>query len=91
MKFLETLAANPLSLFLVAVIVLSVGVSALCVGFAIHIAGPVSIQTPHIEVPGVEIHTGSAPATAMYGAQKRRTIDTKLLRRTQRKTKPAPQ
>jgi hypothetical protein len=65
MKFLETLAAaRPLSLFLVAVIVLSVGITALCVGFAVHIAGPVTIHIPHIELPAVEIHTGSAPASA---------------------------
>jgi hypothetical protein len=62
MKFLETLAARPLSLFLVAVIVLSVGITALCVGFAVHIAGPVSIHIPHVEIPAVEIQAGSAPS-----------------------------
>lgn len=64
MKFLETLAARPLSLFLVAVIVLSVGITALCVGFAVHIAGPISIHIPYVELPAVEIHTGSAPVVA---------------------------
>ena len=62
MKFLETLATRPLSLFLVAVIILSVGVTALCVGFAVHIAGPISIHIPHVEIPAVEIHTGSTSA-----------------------------
>ena len=62
MKFLETLAARPLSLFFVAVIVLSVGITALCVGFAVHIAGPISIHIPHVEIPAIEIHTGNAPA-----------------------------
>jgi hypothetical protein len=64
MKFLETLAVRPLSLFLVAVIVLSVGITALCVGFAVHIAGPISIHIPHVEIPAIEIHAGSAPAIA---------------------------
>jgi hypothetical protein len=61
MKFLETLAARPLSL---SVIILSIGITALCVGFAVHIAGPVSIHIPHVELPAVEIHAGSAPVVA---------------------------
>jgi hypothetical protein len=58
MKFLETLAAvRPLSLFLVAVIILSAGI-------AVRIAGPISIHIPHVEIPAVEIHTCSAPVVA---------------------------
>jgi hypothetical protein len=64
MKLLETLAARPLSLFLISVIVLSIGITSLCVGFAIHIAGPISIQAPHVEVPGLNLHTGNAPSQA---------------------------
>jgi hypothetical protein len=64
MKLFEILAAKPLSMFLVAVIVLSVGITALCIGYAFHIAGPVSIRTPHVEVPGLEVQTGSAPGPA---------------------------
>jgi len=58
MKFLETLAAvRPLSLFLVAVIILSAGI-------AVRIAGPISIHIPHVEIPAIEIHAGSAPVVA---------------------------
>jgi len=59
MKFLETLEAKPLSLLLLIVLVLSLGI-------ALHIAGPISIQTHPIEVPGIDIHIGttSAPAEA---------------------------
>ena len=64
MKLLETLAVRPVSLFLIAVIVLSVGITALCVGYAVHIAGPLSIHIPHAEIPAVEIHAGSAPVVA---------------------------
>ena len=64
MKAIEILAGRPLSLFLVAVVILSVGVTALCVGFAIHIAGPVSLHIPHVEIPAVEFHAGSAPVVA---------------------------
>jgi hypothetical protein len=87
MKFLETLAARPLSLLLVAVIVLSVGVTALCVGFAIHIAGPVSIHIPHVEIPGVEIHTGSAPAITEPSIKKWGAAAAESLRRTRRRAK----
>lgn len=55
MKFLKTLAAaRPISLFLVAVIILSAGT-------AVRIAGPISIHIPRVEIPSIEIHTGSAP------------------------------
>jgi hypothetical protein len=64
MKSMEIFAARPLSLFLIAVVILSVGVTALCVGFAIHIAGPVSLHIPHVEIPAIEFHAGSAPVVA---------------------------
>jgi hypothetical protein len=57
MKFMEILAARPMSLFLIAVIILSVGV-------AVRIAGPISIHIPRVEIPTIEIHAGSAPVVA---------------------------
>jgi hypothetical protein len=59
MKSIEALAARPWSLLLFIVLVLSFGI-------ALHMAGPVSIQTHPIEVPGIDIHIGttSAPAEA---------------------------
>jgi hypothetical protein len=57
MKYLEILAARPMLLFLIAVIILSVGV-------AVRIAGPISIHIPRVEIPAIEIHTGSSPAIA---------------------------
>ena len=61
MKFLETLvAAHPLSLFLVAVIILSAGM-------AVRIVGPISIHVPHLEIPAIEIHVGSAPVDTEPG------------------------
>lgn len=59
MKSIEALAARPLSLLLFIVLVLSLGIT-------LHMAGPISIQTHPIEVPGIDIHIGttSAPAEA---------------------------
>jgi hypothetical protein len=67
MTFLETLVARPMS---VAVIMLSIGITALFVGFAVRIAGPVSVHIPHVETPAVEIHTGSAPSQAEASPRK---------------------
>jgi hypothetical protein len=58
MKSIEALAViPPLSLFLFIVLVLSVGI-------ALHMAGPISIQTHPIEVPGIDIHIGTTAAPA---------------------------
>jgi hypothetical protein len=59
MKSIEALAARPLSLLLFIVLVLSLGV-------ALHMVGPISIQTHPVEVPGIDIHIGttSSPAGA---------------------------
>jgi len=49
---LKLLFSKPVSLLLLIVLVLSAGV-------ALHLAGPISIQTHRVELPDVEIHIGN--------------------------------
>src|SRR5271165_5506585 len=49
------LEVTPLLLLLLIVLVLSLGI-------ALHTAGPISIQTHPVEVPGIDIHIGSTSA-----------------------------
>jgi hypothetical protein len=60
MKTIEPLLeARPLSLLLFIVLVLAVGL-------ALRMAGPISIQTHPVEVPGIDIHIGT-PSVLLPG------------------------
>jgi hypothetical protein len=63
MKSIEALAARPLSLLLFIVLVLSLGI-------ALHMAGPISIQTHPIEVPGIDIRIGTTSGPAKSNQHK---------------------
>jgi hypothetical protein len=51
------LEVTPLSLLLLIVLVLSLGI-------ALHMAGPISIQTHPVEVPGIDIHIGTTSTSS---------------------------
>jgi len=57
---LKSLLSKPTSLLLLVILVLSVG-------FALHMAGPISIQTHRVELPDIEIHIGNTPAAEPVG------------------------
>ena len=54
-NMLTSLLLKPVSLLLLIALVLSLG-------FALHLAGPISIQTHRVELPDVEVHIGGSEA-----------------------------
>lgn len=56
-KILQAAMRKPV-LFLLAI-----SFTALAVGCALHLAGPISIRTHHVEVPDIEIQIGNAATT----------------------------
>jgi len=70
-NMLASLLLKPVSLLLLIALVLSLG-------FALHLAGPISIQTHRVELPDVEIHIGGNEALKSANPSQKRLIPRKL-------------